>query len=152
MATWEIRGSLDIAAVGDTEVMQINITTADYRKTEAISKAIDNQIQKVINENYDIGSVHVIESPTTPYRVPPAHIKNVILGAVGGFALAVIGFFIAAYVDNTVKSDVDIKEAMGVLPLGEIPDFIEVQKSSYKYYNSRYSKYAYKSYKSKGDD
>ena len=151
MGTWEIRGSLNISAVGDTEVMQIDVTTTDYRKTEAISKAIENQIQEVINENYDIGSVHVIESPTTPYRVPPAHIRNVLIGVAAGFALATVAFFIAAYVDNTVKCETDIKEAMGVLPLGEIPDFIEVQKSSYKYYSSRYSRYSYRSYK-KGDE
>ncbi|MBQ8164249.1 MAG: hypothetical protein IJZ94_00330 [Clostridia bacterium] len=149
MGTWEIGSSLDMYAVGDTEVLQIDVTTSDYRKTEAISKAIDNQIQEVINENYDIGSVHVIESPSTPYRVPPAHIRNVIIGVAAGFALAAIAFFIAAYVDNTVKCEADIKESMGVLPLGEIPDLVEVQKFSYKYNNSKYSKYGYRSYKKK---
>ena len=143
IATWEVRGSLNMYAVGDTEVLQIDVTTSDYRKTEAISKALNNQIQEVINENYDIGSVHVIESPYTPYRVPPAHVRNVLIGVIAGFAIAAVAFFIIAYVDNTVKCEEDIKESMGVLPLGEIPDLIEVQKTSYKYYNSKYS-YKYK--------
>lgn len=144
IAAWEVRGSLNMYAVGDTEVLQIDVTTSDYRKTEAISKALNNQIQEVINENYDIGSVHVIESPYTPYRVPPAHVRNVLIGVIAGFAIAAVAFFIIAYVDNTVKCEEDIKESMGVLPLGEIPDLIEVQKTSYKYYyNSKYS-YKYK--------
>lgn len=144
IATWEVRGSLNMYAVGDTEVLQIDVTTTDYRKTEAISKAINNQIQQVINENYDIGSVHVIESPYTPYRVMPAHVRNVFIGVIAGFAIAAVAFFIVAYVDNTVKCEEDIKESMGVLPLGEIPDLVEVQKTSYKYYNSKYSRYSYK--------
>jgi len=144
MGTWEVGASITMAPVGDTEIFQVTVTTTDYRKTEAISKAIKNQIQEVINKNYDIGSVYVIESPYTPYRVTPAHVRNVLIGAIAGFAIAVVAFFIAAYVDNTVKCEEDIKEAMGVLPLGEIPDLIEVQKTSYKYYNSKYSRYSYK--------
>lgn len=138
ISVWEIRGSLNMYAVGDTEILQIDVTTVDYRRTEAIAKAIENKIQEVINKNYDIGSVHVIESPGTPYRVPPAHVRNVLLGAIAGFALSAVIFFVIAYIDNTVKSEDDIKEAMGVMPLGEIPDLIEVNKKSYKYYNSRY--------------
>lgn len=144
ISTWEVRGSLNMYAVGDTEVLQIDVNTTDYRKTEAISKALNNQIQEVINENYDIGSVHVIESPYTPYRVPPAHVRNVLIGAIAGFAIAAVVFFIVAYVDNTVKCEADIKESTGVLPLGEIPDLVEVQKTSYRYYNSKYSRYQYK--------
>ena len=138
ISVWEIRSSLSMYAVGDTEVLQIDVTTADYRRTEAFAKAINNKIQEVINENYDIGSVHVIESPGVPYPVAPAHVRNVTIGAAAGFAFAAIMFFIIAYVDNTVKSEDDIKEAMGVMPLGEIPDLVEVNKKSYKYYNSRY--------------
>lgn len=138
ISVWEIRNSLTMYAVGDTEVLQIDVTTVDYRRTEAFAKAINNKIQEVINENYDIGSVHVIESPGVPYAVAPAHVRNVTIGAIAGFAFAAILFFIIAYVDNTVKSEDDIKEAMGVMPLGEIPDLIEVNKKSYRYYNSRY--------------
>ena len=144
MGTWEIRSSLNMAQVGDTEIFQVSVTTTDYRKTEAISKAINNQIQEVINENYDIGSVHVIESPYTPYRVTPVYVRNVIIGFLAGFGLAAVAFFIAAYVDNTVKSEADIKEAMGVLSLGEIPDLVEVRKTSYKYYSYKKAKYEYK--------
>ena len=144
MGTWEIRSSLNMSPVGDTEIFQVNVTTTDYRKTEAISKAISNQIQQVINKNYDIGSVHVIETPYTPYRVAPVYVRNVIIGFLAGFALAAVAFFIVAYVDNTVKSEADIKEAMGVLSLGEIPDLLEVRKTSYKYYNYKKYRYDYK--------
>ncbi|MBE7064504.1 MAG: hypothetical protein E7384_01645 [Ruminococcaceae bacterium] len=144
MGTWEVGASIYMAPVGETEVFQVNVTTTDYRKTEAISKAIKNQIQAIINENYDVGSVHVIESPHAPYRSTPTYMSKVLIGAVAGFALVAVAFFIAAYVDNTVKCEADIKESMGVLPLGEIPDLIDVRKTSYRYYHYKNSKYSYK--------
>ncbi len=140
MSIGEIGGSLYMYALGETEILKIDVTSFDVRKAEAISIAIENVVPSVINELYDIGSVKVIESALTPYKVTSSYTVRVGLGAVLGFVLSAAIFFIFAYLDNTIKSEEDIKEGLGILSLGEVPDLVEVYKHKAKY-GSGYGKY-----------
>ncbi|MBQ8827894.1 MAG: hypothetical protein IJZ90_01975 [Clostridia bacterium] len=126
--TGDIKSSLTLGAVGDTEILQIDVTFSDARQSEAVALAIENVLPSVINQLYDIGSVRVIESATTPVRESTQTLQTTLIGTAVACVFSAAIFFLIAYLDNTIKCEEDIKVLFGVLALGEVPDLQEADK------------------------
>ena len=124
----ELRNSIAVNAVKDTELIEISVTNLD----PAVAAQIANEIAKVFTQNvseiYNINNVHIVdqaETPNSPSNIN--HIKDLIIFAFLGSVVAVVYVLILNMFDTTVKSTEDIEKMLKLPVLVSIP-FYEFEK------------------------
>ena len=118
----ELRNSISVSSVKDTELIEINVTNKDA----AVASQIANEIASVFTENvaeiYSINNVHIVDQ-AEPSNEPSNinHIKDIILFAFVGAAVSVMYVLIITIFDTTVKSTDDIEKILKLPVLVSIP-------------------------------
>ncbi len=137
----QLVGCISVKAVNNTQVMQIVVQHSNQATAFAVANKIQSIAPDVIKEIVGIGFVKPAgQTYSSPNPVSPNNVKDAILMALLGFALA-CGLFVALFLlDDTYKSDADIQDDLNVLVLGVIPKVECCGK--YKKYGYGY-KYAY---------
>jgi capsular polysaccharide biosynthesis protein len=113
-----------VTSVNDTQVMQISVQSKDPDQALKILQEIVNTCPDVIIEAVQAGSVKTIE-PAYLKKAPIVPSTN-LFTVVAAFLcmVAVVIFVVLRFLlDNTYKSDVDLRNDLGVPVLGVIPNF-----------------------------
>jgi tyrosine-protein kinase len=111
---------LDVA-VQDTDRVRAartgNILVADF-----IADIKQIQREESGNPNARSADNFVLVSPAIipDQPVAPNKVRNVVLALVAGLVLAALVAFLVEYLDQTVKSDQDLSERTGIVPIGHI--------------------------------
>ena len=115
---------VSVTSVNETQVMQIAVQSTDPDQALNIVAEIVATCPKIIIDAVDAGSVKTVE---------PAHIrKNPVAPNTNLYTLlaaflcmfAVVAFvFIRFAMDNTYKSEIDLRDDLGLPVLGVIPDY-----------------------------
>lgn len=119
----DIRGALSVSGVNDTEVLKVSFTHTDPVVAAAVANEIVKQAPEEIIRTAKVGSVEVVDWAVVPDSpVKPQKVQNALIAAVIGGILATGIVFLREMLDNTFKSDEDLKErydlpVLGVLPL-----------------------------------
>lgn len=115
---------VSVASVNRTPVFEITVTDHNLTRAEKIVTAIVEASPKLIMDLVEAGSVKVIEAP---YRyegaVSPSLSKNLAFSVFIGVMLAVAVIFIKHFMDNTYKTDQQVREELDWPVLGVIPVF-----------------------------
>lgn len=118
----ELRKSIEVSSVKDTELIEINVTNTDA----AVASQIANEIAKVFTENvveiYSINNVHIVDQ-AEPSNAPSNvnHLKDIVIFAFVGLVVAVMYVLIINMLDTTVKSVEDIERLCHLPVLVSIP-------------------------------
>lgn len=123
----ELKKSVTVNAVEDTEVIKITVTNKNPDYAAKIANEIANVFSKKVTEIYKINNVYIVdvaEIENEPYNIN--HIKDIVIFAFIGIVIACAYILIANMLDNTIKSETDI-EKMGLTVLAQLPmyDFDE---------------------------
>ena len=123
----ELKKSVTVNAVEDTEVIKITVTNKNPDYAAKIANEISNVFSKKVADIYKINNVYVVdvaEIENEPYNIN--HAKDIIIFAFIGIVVACAYILIRNMLDNTIKSDTDI-EKMGLTVLAQLPvyDFDE---------------------------
>lgn len=123
----ELKKSVTVNAVEDTEVIKITVTNKNPDYAAKIANEISNVFSKKVADIYKINNVYIVdvaEIENEPYNIN--HAKDIIIFAFIGIVVACAYILIANMLDNTIKSDADI-EKMGLTVLAQLPiyDFDE---------------------------
>lgn len=120
----ELAEKVTVTSVNDTQVMQIAVQSKNANEALKIVEAIVSTCPDIIIDAVEAGSVKTIE---------PAHLQNEpvaphtnLFTVVAAFLcmLAVMAVVLVSYLtDNTYKSEIDLREDLGVPVLGVIPDY-----------------------------
>ena len=122
MTYQELANSISVKAINNTQIMKITIRHTNRLTALLIAQKILEIVPSVITETVGAGSVNPVGQPhVTANPVYPSDVKNAIVAALAGFALASVVFAAAFLMDNTYKSDMDIQDDLGVIVLGVIP-------------------------------
>ncbi|GHU83665.1 hypothetical protein AGMMS50284_7590 [Clostridia bacterium] len=120
----EIKKSLNIVSVNETEILQISATTTDPNLSANICNqlvaAAPERLQKIIKAG-SVEPIGVAKPPTNPSS--PKVERNAIVGAAFGLLIAIAWSFIAAFLDNTIKGEEELKQRFNVPILGMLPSF-----------------------------
>ena len=122
----ELSKQVEVSSVNDTELIVISVYNEDNNLAKYIADEIANVFKKEIVEIYNIENVSIIDAAMisdTPYNV---HVlKQFFIGGALGFILssAIILFFF--YMDDTIKTEEDIENKIGLAVLGSVPKYIK---------------------------
>lgn len=126
MSLEKLYNNVSVTGLGTTEVMQLIVTDKDPTKAAAIANEIDAVAPINIKNIVNAASVEII-SPAKVNTKPisPNIMLNTMLGLFIGIILSLVIAFIREMLDNTFKSEDDIKEILGYNVIGIIPSVID---------------------------
>lgn len=132
-----LRKIVKMTSVNNTEVLNIEATTPDPELSAALCNLITEVAPDVLQRVVKAGSVEVIgtakpaEKPSSP-NIP----LNTAVGLLLGIVVSVFLVLFLHMLDNTVKSEEELKKRYDIPVLGEVPDFTIPLKGEYKSYGS----------------
>jgi capsular polysaccharide biosynthesis protein len=133
-STAALKKQINISGVNETEVLKITVTSPDPVEAAVIANEIVEKAPEEIIRTAKVGSVETVDSariPAKPYK--PSLPRNMAVAAFLGLAAAAGVIFLVEYLDNTIKSDEDIRQHYGLPVLGILP----VQRHDWRSYEKR---------------
>lgn len=126
----QIKGSISISSVNDTEVLSISITTVDPQLSYDICKAFIDISPEIIAEK-SFGRLLELEMDEEPPKASsyPNVKKNIFIGFLIGAAVSACIVFALYFLNNKVKGEDDIENRYNVPILGTVPSFTQKKKS-----------------------
>ena len=119
-----LRDSIKVSAVTDTEMIKITVTNSNPNNAEIIANKIAEVFSAKIAEIYKINNVYVVdkaEASEEPSNIN--HAKDIIIFMFIGIVVAGIYVLIINMLDNTIKSETDIEKITGLKTLASIPNY-----------------------------
>ena len=126
-----LRKSIQVKAVNGTEIIEITVSSTNYKYTAVIANEISRVFTQKVEEIYNINNVFVVdaaEESREPYNIN--HKKNIMMFVFAGILISglyIVGIYIF---DNTIKTDQDIEVTTGLLVLGSIPEHKTLNKEA----------------------
>lgn len=125
ISTSALRGMISCSQVNETEVFRVTVTSTNPTTAANVANAIAQVAPAEIVRVVKAGGVEVIDYakvPTSPSS--PNLKKNILIGAMIGFLVSFVGFFVYELFDTTVTSEKDIEREFDIPILGTIPRLI----------------------------
>ena len=116
--------SVNISVNENSFYITITVDGSDPQKCANVANQISEQCMTVYHNNFDYGQIGVIRAakePTSPYS--PDTMKNTLIGAFVGLAIACVIAVLLELIDTTIKPDEDLSEIYKIPVFAEIPDF-----------------------------
>lgn len=126
MSISRLKSNIKVSPVNNTQVMQVSATSEDPDLALAMVDEVLTIAPSIIIRTVKAGSVEVVSYPklnTNP--VSPKKTRNLALCLFGGAAAASGVIILRELLDNTVKTDEDIRTKLGLPVLGVIPKIRE---------------------------
>lgn len=133
----EVKGMLSAAAVNETEIFQVSVTSPDPQEAERIANAIAYILPKRIATIIDGTSAKVVDAAIVPSSPSsPSYTKNTMVGFLLGFVLMVGIIALREIFDITIRTEEDVSQVCKHPILAAVPDMAAPSKGSYYYYGS----------------
>ena len=129
----ELRRSVDVNSVKNTELIEITVTNPDRFTAERIANEIAKVFTDRVKEIYKIENVHIVdvaEVPEEPSNIN--HKRDVLIFAAGGLLVAIAYVFLVNIFDTTIKSPEDIENTYQLSVLASVPLYKENMKGGKK--------------------
>lgn len=124
----QLKKSITVSAIDKTQVISIKMRSTDPEFAKEIIADVVKVAPPVIKEKVDAGSVNVISEARVSNNgnaVSPRLSKNAMFGALIGLVITLAIVFIKAFFRNTLKTENDITNTLGIPLLGIIPEIDE---------------------------
>jgi capsular polysaccharide biosynthesis protein len=123
MSTNELNELIAVSNEQDSQVVNITVRNEDPKKAADIANSIAITFQKEISNIMKIDNVNVLtkaELSENPSPVNPKPVLNMGIALVVSLMTGVGVAFLLEYLDNTIKSEQDIENQLGLPVLGAI--------------------------------
>ena len=135
----QIRTTLRMTSKDESALMEIRSTTSDPVLCKAICDAImETAPAKIKKVMLNLGSINPVDYANPGSRISSGSLRTAFIGGVIGCVLAYGLFLILYMMDNTVKSEQDIRMRLNIPVLGSVPDLHPGQTSKKKGGNGYY--------------
>ena len=118
----ELRDSITVSSVKDTELIKISVTDKNATNAYNIAKEISKVFTQKVSEIYNINNVQILdqaEISTTPSNIN--HAKDVIMFTFVGLFVAIVFVLVANMLDTTIKSSEEVEKLCNVPVIASIP-------------------------------
>ena len=133
----QLRHMLSSAAVNETEIFQVTVTSSDPREAERLANAVAYILPKRIGTIIDGTSAKVVDSAVLPSAPSsPSYPKNIAIGFLLGFALSVGIISLRVIFDTTIRSEEDVAQCCKHPILASVPDMTASGKGGSYYARS----------------
>lgn len=120
----ELQDRVTVAAVDDTQVMQITVRSDNIEWARQVCEQITLIAPDVILESVEAGSVKLIsQAAANPNPVSPNVNRNTAVAALLGLALSLAVIILREMLDNRIKTEEDVRKYLDMPVIGVIPDY-----------------------------
>ena len=141
----DVREMITSAAVNETEIFRVTVTSTDPQEAERIANAVAYILPKRIGTIIDGTSAKVVDAAIVPSKPSsPSYTNNTIIGFLLGFILCVGIIALREIFDTTIRTEEDIAQSCKHPILASVPDMTAPGKGSsyYGYGRNKKGKYA----------
>ena len=129
----ELKGMISVASANDTELIVISVKNEDARLAKLIANEIAKVFKEEITEIYSIENISIVDKAVKakePYNI---HIvKQYLVGFALGFILGSGLVVMMFYFDDTIKSQEDIENKVGLSVLTSVQKYKPNKKKKKK--------------------
>lgn len=138
----DLNAMLKAAAVSDTEIFRVVVTSEDPQEAVKIAEAIAYILPKRISSIIEGSSAKIVDSAVLPAAPSsPSYLINALAGFLVGALLSAGAIILWAIMDTTIRSEEDILQNCKYPVLSAVPDMEAVTKSgSYYSYDTERKK------------
>lgn len=124
--------SITISPVKDTQILKVAVQNKDPLLAKDIADTLVEEFTLEIQRITKTDNVAVVDYARLPKQPikPNVMINTAISGVLGGMIILFI-IFLKEYLDNTVKTEKDIENILGLSALGAVPNFNIRGKQTY---------------------
>ena len=124
IAETELRNSVSVTSVKDTEFIEIKVTNTDPILASKIANEIANVFTVNVAEIYSINNVHIVDQ-AEPANAPSNvnHLKDLVIFAFLGIAVSGVYILIVNMLDTTIKSSEEVEKITQLTVLATIPKY-----------------------------
>ena len=118
----EVRGSMSVAIVTGSNVIEMSIKTTDPEKSYSIAKALVENYEGIVTKIYSNASLNICDYPVKATRpdVDSSSYIVALFSAALGALICLILFFIYFVIRDTVRTVADIDSKLGINVLGTL--------------------------------
>lgn len=137
------KNMIQAAAVNNTEIFSVKVTTTNPNRSANIANAIASTLPDTIAATVDGSSVRVVQKAQVPSAPAGPHfLRNTAIGFIIGFLLCAAVLIIRKIFDDSIRDEDYLTTAYPEIPLLAIVPDVSTGKR-YGYYRSRYYKREY---------
>ena len=130
----EVRKMISAAAVNETEIFEVVVTSTDPQEAEKIASAIAYILPKRISSIIEGTSAKVVDSAVVPVKPSsPSYTRNTFIGALLGVVLVVMVIAIKNIFGTLIRTEEDISQCCKYPVLASVPDMVMQDKGGYNY-------------------
>lgn len=123
MNTSALTSSIEIVSQTNCRVLRINVTHSDPVVSASIANAIREEATAKIKATMDVKDVRIVSEAVAPEESPVSASKTtIVFVALAGFILAFGALIIVYLFDDSIRTEADVADCLGVRVLGAIPD------------------------------
>ncbi|MCM3652943.1 YveK family protein [Metabacillus litoralis] len=123
ITTGTLNGMITVGSEADSQVVNITVQNENPQKAADIANAIASTFQTEISKLMNIDNVSVLTEAQigeNPSPINPKPVLNMAIALVVGLMAGVGLAFLLEYLDNTIKTEQDIENQLGLPVLGAI--------------------------------
>jgi capsular polysaccharide biosynthesis protein len=134
----QLMKKIKVSSVNNTQVMTVIVSDPSYRKAAQIANAVSEVFKQEIPSLFSVQNVSILneaklEPAQPPSPVSPNVMLNIVIAFIVSFMLAVGVVFLLEYLDDTIKTEADVEQVLGLPTLAMIarmdPNEVEAQPS-----------------------
>lgn len=133
----QLKGMISCSQINETPFFKVTVTSLNAAQAADIANAIANIAPEEVVKVIKAGGMTVLDYAKVPSSPSSPNLKkNILIGALAGFAVTFAVFFIYELFDTTITSEKDIEREFEIPILGTIPrlipssDKLEVSEAS----------------------
>lgn len=127
----DVRETLKIENVADTEIITVTSTTEDPKLSKAIVEDTIHYFIDTMQENLNVKNIEITNTPKLNYEpVGPSIKKNTVIGAAAGLVIGLGWIFILLITDKRLKTRDEVEKYIGLPVYAELPDLEGSDKKS----------------------
>ena len=127
----QLSSMINCTQIDETEFFRVTVTSTSASQAADIANAIAKVAPDEIVRVLKVGGVEVLDYAKVPTKPSSPNLKkNILIGALVGFALSFAGFFVYEMFDTTITTEKDLEREFEIPILGSIPRLIPAPDKS----------------------
>ena len=119
----QLRKTIGINNPNNTRIIEISVNNSNPVMAMDIVNELARVSSEYIGDKMEIVPPKIIEQGITPkHKTSPSNSKNLAIGLMGGALLAIAFWVIRSLIDDTIKSEEDVEQYLGIATLAIVPD------------------------------
>lgn len=118
----QLLSMISVAPKGDTEFLTLTVKSTDANQAVAIANQIAKSLKQISSDIRKVDNVQLLDEAILPTKPDsPKPLLNIAIAFILGLMISVGVAFMLEYLDNTIKSQEEVENMLGVPVIGTIP-------------------------------